>query len=175
MKRHALAAAVWAAITAAPLAYAEPLLKARGLAARNLQGGVNAGTTQGARTDQGAFGRRQGVHTDGQGNAAGGAQGGFATSGARGAGSRHFERSADGSMSGSGEARASGTNGSARTSGSFTRSADGSGSGERTTSATNANSGVTYEGSTSYAKGSGLSHSGSCRDAYGNTVDCGPR
>lgn len=55
----------------------------------------------------------------------------------------------------------------------FTRNADGTASGERSSTATNANTGVTWNGSTTYTKGSGVSRSGSCTDASGNTVTCG--
>lgn len=56
----------------------------------------------------------------------------------------------------------------------FTRNADdGTASGERNTTATNANTGVTYNGSTTYTKGEGVSRSGGCTDASGNSVTCG--
>jgi hypothetical protein len=55
----------------------------------------------------------------------------------------------------------------------FTRNADGSASGERSSTATNANTGVTWNGSTTYTKGEGVSRSGGCTDAAGNTVACG--
>ena len=53
-------------------------------------------------------------------------------------------------------------------------SADGStASATRNTTATNANTGVSYDGSTTWTKGSGFSRSGSCTDSGGNTVTCG--
>lgn len=66
------------------------------------------------------------------------------------------------------------TNGSSgSTSKRFTRNADGTASGERSTTATNADTGVTFNGSTRYTRGSGMSRSGGCTDASGQGVPCG--
>jgi hypothetical protein len=111
-----------------------------------------------------------------QGNVVAGSGGAYRTaSGAQGARSARFKRSDDGSVDASRQAKATTANGStAERSASFTRSADGSSaSAERSTTATNANTGVIYDGSTTWTKGSGLSRSGSCKDAAGNTVTCG--
>ena len=62
-----------------------------------------------------------------------------------------------------------------RQSGSFTRNEDGSASGQRSTKAYNPNTGNTFEGSTTYTKGEGVSRSASCKDSSGNTVTCGDR
>jgi hypothetical protein len=46
--------------------------------------------------------------------------------------------------------------------------------GERNTSVTGANGG-TFDGWTTYTKGSGFSRSASCKDSGGNTMSCTPR
>jgi hypothetical protein len=81
---------------------------------------------------------------------------------------------------GQGNVSASGNSGFTTASGStgqrstrFTRSADGTAAGERHTTATNANTGVTFDASTAYTQGSGISRSATCKDAAGNTVACG--
>jgi len=50
---------------------------------------------------------------------------------------------------------------------------DGQGNLNASSTATNANTGVTYDGSTTYTKGSGISRSAGCTDAAGNAVTCG--
>jgi hypothetical protein len=162
------------------------------LAAQSAHAQVHAaarttGNAQGPWTGRAAFNAqgeqvqaagRRGVNGDGQGNLSGAAGSGFSTaSGGQGLRTRSFERNADGSVSARNEASASTANGgSASSQSSFTRSADGSSaSGERSTSVSNTRTGVTFDGSTSYAKGSGFSRSASCTDAAGNTVSCGNR
>jgi len=100
-----------------------------------------------ARVGEAATAAHRRVVTDGQGNVNAAGGGGFVT--------------------------ATGSQGqrSAR----FTRSADGSASGEGQTTVTNARTGVTYDGTTSYSKGSGVTRTASCQDAAGNTVACGAR
>ena len=144
-----------------------PVAQAEGLAAKS------AGSVRGT---HGVAAARQGIVADGQGNAAGGSQRGFATeTGAHGGRTSRFRRSSDGSINASTNAYASGSNGTAQRSGSFTRSANGTASGERSTTVTNANTGVTLDASTSYDKDNGINRSASCRDASGNTVTCGSR
>lgn len=58
-------------------------------------------------------------------------------------------------------------------SGSFTRKSDGTASAQRSATATNKETGVTYSGSTTWEKGSGVTREASCKDASGNTVACG--
>ena len=110
---------------------------------------AHAQTANGARaagrTANAAFAGQRGVVSDGQGNVDAGAAGAITT--ANGSRAQRTSR--------------------------VTRSADGTASAERNTSATNANTGVTFDGSTTYTKGSGVSRSASCRDANGNTVTCG--
>jgi hypothetical protein len=138
--------------------------------------GLIARSTQAVQGTRLAAGGQRNLVADGQGNAAGTAGNGFTTaSGAQGLRSAKFNRTSDGAVSASGQANATGANGgTAERSGSFTRNADGSASGERSTTATNANTGTTFNGSTSYTKGSGFSRSGGCTDAAGNSVSCGP-
>jgi hypothetical protein len=135
-----------------------------GRAARSFQG------------DRGAAAGQRAIASDGQGHVAGAAGSGFTTdSGAQGQRSRRFNRTSDGAITASGQGSASGDNGSASRSGSFNRNADGTASGDRSTTVTDANTGVTFDASTSYEKGSGVSRSASCKDAAGNTVTCGSR
>jgi hypothetical protein len=126
-------------------AQAEPVVHAQRVANQTAQGGL-AARSAGAfnGNNVNAAGNRR-VLSDGDGNVNARANSAFAT--------------------------ANGSSGS--TSKRFTRNADGSASGERNTTATNANTGVTYEGSTTYTKGEGVSRSGGCTDASGNTVTCG--
>lgn len=122
-----------------------------------------------------AAGQRR-IHGDGSGNVHGAAGSGFNTAaGGQGLRTRSFERNADGSVDARNQASMSTANGgSAERSGSFTRSADGSSaSGARSTTVNNAPTGVTFDGQTTYTKGSGFSRSASCTDAAGNTVACG--
>jgi hypothetical protein len=107
--------------------------------------GAHAGAA--TRVGQGAAAMQRGVVTDGQGNLKAGSASGFTT--------------------------ASGGQGARTTQ--FTRSADGTASGERNATATNASTGVTFDGTATYTKGSGVSRSASCTDAAGNTVTCGKR
>jgi hypothetical protein len=90
------------------------------------------------------------------------------------AGQRRLLTDGNGNLSANGSSAFTTTNGSSGSrSTRVTRSADGSASGERSTTATNAETGVTFNGSTSYTKGSGASRSASCTDASGKTVTCG--
>jgi hypothetical protein len=75
---------------------------------------------------------------------------------------------ADGSVSRSGSAAASGANGSVQSAGGFTRSANGTWSGSRSTSATNANTGNSYSGSTTIDPTTGKPvHTGTCTNSAG--------
>jgi hypothetical protein len=135
---------------------------------------LHARKTFSAQGNNGALAGQRGLVADGQGNVNAGSAGAFNTANGQGLRTSKVQRSSDGSINASTNGSASGTNGSANSSSSFTRSADGSSaSGSRNTSATNSNTGVTYDGSTTYTKGSGFSRSGSCTDASGNTVTCG--
>jgi hypothetical protein len=90
------------------------------------------------------------------------------------AGARRLVTDGQGNVNANANSAFSTANGSTgSTSKRFTRNADGSASGERSTTATNANTGVTYNGSTTYTKGEGVSRSGGCTDAAGNNVTCG--
>lgn len=137
--------------------------------------GLVVRSAQGLNSNRLAAGGQRAVVADGQGNAAGTTRSAFTTgSGAQGLRSANFSRAADGSVDANAQASVTGAQGgSAERSASFMRNADGSASGERSTTATNARTGTTFSGSTSYTKGSGLTRSGSCTDAAGNTVTCG--
>ncbi|MGR8935556.1 MAG: hypothetical protein ACU837_14370 [Gammaproteobacteria bacterium] len=45
-------------------------------------------------------------------------------------------------------------------------------SGGRNSTATNANTGNSYQGSTQYQNGQGVTHSGACYDGNGNPIAC---
>ena len=112
---------------------------------------------------------------DGQGNASMSRSGSI--TGAKGGSAERqgsIERNADGSISH--QASGSGTTakgGTIQSSGGFTRDADGNVNGSRSTSATSAK-GATYNGSTTIEDGK-LSHTGTCTNAAGETVDCPSR
>jgi hypothetical protein len=159
-------------VLAAASACAAALLHVPGAQAE----GLAAKSASAVRGSHGVAGRRGGAVADGQGNAVGGSQRGFATdSGAYGGRTIGFRRSSDGSVNAGSSAYTSGANGTARRDGTFTRNADGTASGERNTTVTNANTGVTFDGTATYNKETGLSRTTSCKDAAGNTVNCGSR
>ena len=122
-----------------------------------------------------ALDRHARVNGDGSGHGIAQRGGTFtAANGAQGGRTQRLVRTEDGAVDAASRAGVSGDNGSAASTRSFTRSADGStASAARSTTATNANTGVTYDGSSSWTKGSGFSRSGSCTDSAGNTVTCG--
>jgi hypothetical protein len=124
-----------------------------------------------------AIDRNARIHGDGNGHGIAQRGGTFtAANGAEGARSQRLVRGEDGALRATSRAGVSGDNGSAASSKTYTRSADGSNaSAERNTTATNSQTGVTYDGTTTWTKGSGLSRSGSCKDSAGNTVTCGAR
>lgn len=115
------------------------------------------------------------VTSDGQGNGTAVGGGRFeAANGAQGQRGARVKRSADGSVNADAQGSLTTANGgTAERDAHYTRNADGSASASRSTSATNARTGVSYDGSTTWTKGQGLSRSGSCKDASGNTVTCG--
>ena len=78
----------------------------------------------------------------------------------------------DGSASREGGFKASGGKGTLSSSGKSSRSADGEGSGTRTTTATSSSTGNTYEGSATYSKKGGVTHTGVCKDASGAEITC---
>jgi hypothetical protein len=129
-----------------------------------------------AQAEPGLQGQRTAQHL-GDGNGHGVARRGatFTTgNGTQGAATRAVSRGEDGAIGAGGRTAVSGEHGSAQSSRRFARSADGQASAQRQTTATNADTGVTFEGSTAYTQGSGVSRSGSCRNAAGETVTCGP-
>jgi hypothetical protein len=151
-------------------------LVARGAIHQTAQGGLAARSAVASDGPLGAATGQRRVFGDGQGNVVGASSSAFTTdAGGHGARSARYDRNADGSASASANASANGQNGSAERNASWTRNADGSASGSRNTTVTNANTGVTYDGATTYSKGSGLSRSASCTDAAGNSVSCGRR
>ena len=82
-------------------------------------------------------------------------------------GSNSYARNTDGNWDASHQVSASGTRGSYDS-----NAAASNGSAIRDRTITNA-SGDSYQGQTSWTKGQGVSHSGSCTDAGGNTIPCG--
>lgn len=140
----------------------------------NPDGGVSGGAVSGFATPSGAAGVRGRAYTsDGQGNAQ--MQSGGAWRGANGGvagrtGSAYVNQ--DGSAGRSGAFAAQGANGgNVQSSGGVTRGSDGSVNGNRSTTAENS-AGGTYEGSTDYDKGTGVSHTSTCTTASGEVVPC---
>jgi len=138
-------------------------------------GGYRGGRVAAARGQNGgAYARKRGFQTDGAGNgtvASGGVyRGPNGANGVTGARAGTTTRNADGTVNHQSGIAASGAKGSVESSGGFTKTQDGV-TQSRTTAATGAN-GATYQGSTSYDKSSGLSHSSSCTDAAGNSIPC---
>ena len=145
-------------------------VKARGTTT-NQSGGVSTASASAGKNSQGAFARARGSSTDGQGNASGG--GGTAVKGQSGMAGRagSYTASNSGDVKYHGSAAASGANGTAATSGGFSRSQGGGVKGARSTSAT-ANNGSSYQGTTAYDSGSGISHTQTCYNAQGVQVTC---
>ena len=158
-------------LLASSAAEASGRIRGGGVAA-NPDGGYSGGRAVAGRgPNGGAYARGRAFQTDGEGNgkvASGGAFRG--PNGAVGARKGTTSRSTDGTVTHQGSMAASGARGSVESSGRFTKTPDGV-TQSRTTTATGAN-GATYQGSTSYDKTTGVTHSGSCTDAAGNTVPC---
>ena len=165
-------------IIAAVLALGASHLYAQGLASRrvlhaNAAGGTTSSAARGVKgPNDGAAVAGHGVTTDRQGNAAGGSAAAVkGPGGAMGARAGGWTHSADGSTQHQSRGAVSGTRGKMASSGSMTRGANGSVSGARNTAAT-ASSGATYEGQTTYDKGSGATHTSTCTNAAGAVVPC---
>jgi hypothetical protein len=157
------------------MAQAQPIVNGQRVTGQTAQGGPAlraVGSVNGSHVD--AAGQRR-LAGDGQGNVAAAGGGSYSTAaGGQGARSTRFKRQDDGSVDASRQGSLTTANGgTAARDASYTRNADGGASAERNTSATNARTGVSYDGSTTWTKGQGLSRSGSCTDASGNTVTCG--
>jgi len=129
------------------------LSHARGHVIHGASGGTEQGGRHVQRNPDGSL--QAGYSASGQG-AAGGR---FASSGSR-------TRAADGDRAAMRQTTASGTRGSYA--GSTTRD---DGTLDHTSTLTG-QQGNTYQGQTSYSKGEGVSHSGSCSNAQGQTVQC---
>lgn len=117
---------------------------------------------------------RRALDTTASGAAAARSAGSYHGHNVNAAGSRRVLSDGEGNVDARANSAFTTANGSSgSTSKRFTRNADGTASGERSTTATNAHTGVTYDGAATYTKGEGVSRSGSCTDASGNTVTCG--
>ena len=166
-----LVGAFAAILLAAPTAEASGRVRGGGVAA-NPEGGYSGGRAVAGHGANGAsYARGRAFQTDGQGNgkvASGGAFSG--PNGASGARAGTTSRGADGTVTHQSGMAANGAKGSVESSGGYTKTQDGVKQ-SRTTTATGAN-GTTYQGSTSYDKNTGLTHSGSCTDAAGNSAPC---
>lgn len=138
----------------------------------NPEGGFSGGRAVAARgPNGGAYARGRAVQTDGMGNGTVASGRAFrGPDGATGARTGTTSRSDDGTVTHQGRLAANGAKGSVESSGGFTKTEDGI-TQSRTTTATGANGG-SYQGSTSYDKNTGLTHSASCTDASGNSVPC---
>ncbi|MCB1583551.1 MAG: hypothetical protein KDI92_10845 [Xanthomonadales bacterium] len=133
--------------------------------------GVSTATASAGKNSQGAFARVRGTNTDGQGNVSGG--GATAVKGQNGAALRAGSFSADnsGTVNYHGSSAATGANGTAVTTGGFSANQGDGIKGSRSTAAT-ANNGATYQGTTSYESGKGVSHTQVCYNAQGTQVTC---
>jgi hypothetical protein len=80
--------------------------------------------------------------------------------------SGNFTRGSDGTVTGSSQTSASGARGSYNGS---TSAANGTTTHDSDVTAANGDS---YQGETSYTKGQGYTHSGTCKDAQGNVISC---
>jgi len=139
----------------------------------NAEGGRTAATLSAAQgRNGGAYLHGRTTQTDGTGNVS--TSGGTVfrgRNGATGARAGTTSRSADGSINHQGGFTATGAaGGHIQSEDNVTRNADGINS-NRSTTVTGAN-GTTYQGTTSYNRDSGFTHSGSCTDASGNAVSC---
>jgi hypothetical protein len=152
----------------------------------SIAAGPNGRAARGSRTTLGSDGtlthqsgsRVQGTHGGSwqagrsvQRNPDGSMQAGYTTSGKDAAGGRFDSegsrtRTADGQRAASRQTAMSGARGSYA--GSSTR---GDGTLDRQSTVTGAH-GNTYQGQTSYTKGQGVSHSGTCTNAQGQTIQC---
>lgn len=147
-------------------------IHARG-ARRNASGGISRASRGAFRGPNGGGGiRGRSLVTDGQGNATRRSGAAYrAPNGATAGQHATIHVSSDGTVTRQSAASASGAKGTAQTSGYFQRNPDGTASATRNTSATAAN-GNTYQGNTTWTKGSGVQHTGSCADASGNPIAC---
>ncbi|MFT3847413.1 MAG: hypothetical protein QM739_01675 [Propionivibrio sp.] len=138
----------------------------------NVDGGYTGGRFVAAHgANGGEYVRGHALRTDGAGN--GTITGGSAfrgPNGARGARAGTTTRLADGGVAHQSAMAASGVKGSVESKGGFTRTDEGV-TQSRTTTATGAG-GASYQGSTSYDKDTGLTHSASCANAAGDGVPC---
>jgi hypothetical protein len=117
---------------------------------------------------------RRALDTTAAGGVAARSAGSYNGSNIDAAGQRRLRADGQGNVNASASSALSTVNGStASRTARFSRSADGTASGQRSSTATNADTGVTWNGSTTYTQGSGVSRSGGCTDAAGNTVTCG--
>lgn len=166
-----LVGALAAIVLAVPVAEASGRIRGGGVVA-NPDGGYSGGRAAAGRgANGGSYARGRAFQTDGQGNSTAASGGAFrGPNGASGARAGTTSRSADGTVTHQSGMAASGAKGSVESSGGYTKTQDGV-TQSRTTTATGAN-GTTYQGSTSYDKNTGLTHSGSCTDAAGNAVPC---
>ncbi len=141
--------------------------------ATTAEGGRTSATLSGARNPAGGtFVHGRTSQSDGNGNASTRSGTAFRTrNGGTGTRTGSTSRNADGSLSHQGEITASGARGgSIQSEGGFTRNANDVNT-RRSTTATSPN-GTTYQGSTTYDKENGISHSATCTDSTGNTVAC---
>jgi hypothetical protein len=132
----------------------------------------NGGVThQGAHRINGANGGYDNGHNSFSRNPDGSSQASWQNSG-RGANggsiysSGNFSRGSDGTLAGSSQTSASGTRGNYNGS---TTAANGTTTHDSDYKAANGDS---YQGESSYTKGQGYTHSGTCKDAQGNVIQC---
>ena len=137
----------------------------------NAAGGVSGGSGAVMRGPSGAGYRGHAYATDGQGNGVGGSSAAIRTpygAAARGGVTTH---SADGTTTHQSAAAGAGARGRFQSSGTSSYNPATGLAASRSTTAT-ANSGASYSGQTSYSKGTGVSHTSTCKDPSGYEVPC---
>ncbi len=141
----------------------------------NAAGGVTATRSSGFRAPNAGGFRTRGLTTNGQGNVAAGSASAYHTpAGTVGGRASATTRTSDGTVNHQGGMAVTGSMGSVQSQGGFTKSSDGTVSGSRDTSV-QSQSGAAYQGNTSYSTETGITHTGTCTDAYGNVVACPSR
>ena len=141
----------------------------------NAAGGLTHSRISGFKAPNAGSFRTRTMSTDGQGNLAAGSATAFKTpAGTVGGRGGVATRTSDGTVNHQSGMAVSGSMGSVQSQGGFSKASDGTVTGSRNTSV-QAQSGASYQGQTSYSTGSGLTHTGTCTDAYGNQVACPQR
>ena len=158
-------------LTIPPTADAAARIRKGGVVA-NPDGGYSGGRVAAAHgLNGGSYARGRAFQTDDSGNRKVTSAGAFhRPNGSEGARAGTTSRSADGTVSHQSAMAINGEKGSVESNGGFIKTDDGV-TQSRTTTATGTG-GTSYVGNTSYDKNTGLTHSGTCTNASGQSVSC---